>query len=97
MFFTVLPVRGRPPEGAVSRAFLVDDRWDDFSYKTVYSLLWCDQSGSIRDIGVVRIGQFDMGERRSPDIPEEFDALDDRFFSLAGDAGYYERLTELDD
>ena len=38
-----------------------------------------------------------MGRDRGPDIPDEFDRLDDRFFSLGQDDSYYTQLNALGD
>lgn len=97
MHFAVLPVGARPYSGARSQAFLLADNWNDwFKYQTLYSLIYFDRSGTRRDIGGVKIGQFGMGENQSrPNIPEEFDELGEEFFSLGQDDSYYENLNEL--
>ena len=75
------------------------DEWDDwFKYSTMYSLLYVGDAGSVDRIGSVKIGQFGMetGQRR-PAINQNFDELDDRFFSLGQDEDYYENLNKLGD
>src|SRR5437899_712208 len=95
MFFTLL--EGRMPPNARARAFLVPDSWDDwFEFNTLYSLIYVDAEGGRHPIGGVKIGQFRMRKRR-PAIPERFDALDDKFFSLGQDDTYYEKLNRLGD
>ncbi|WP_082222205.1 AAA family ATPase [Mesorhizobium loti] len=97
VFFTVLPVGGRPPTNARSRAFLVTDNWDDwFEFATMYFLTYVDADGERQDVGSVKIGELGMGKsQRRPDIPERFDALEEQFFSLGQDDTYYEALNEL--
>ena len=46
------------------------------------------------NLGGVKIGQFGLTGGH-PDLPESFDALDDRFFSLGQDADYYDDLSKL--
>lgn len=78
---------------------LVEDNWDDwFTYETTYSL-YCfkaNDSSKWTSFGSVKIGQLGMtdGQRR-PDLPDEFEFLENRFFSLGQDAEYYEKIVEL--
>ncbi|HVC62072.1 MAG TPA: hypothetical protein VND19_17125 [Acetobacteraceae bacterium] len=56
----------------------------------MYTLVVYDDSGERHSIGSVKIGQFGMEEgQRRAEIPQNFDALDDRFFSLGQDDSYY--------
>ena len=80
MLFAVLPVRGSPPTGATSQAFLITDAWNDWwRYQTQYYLIYCDARGSTQRIGHVKIGQFGMKESR-PSAPDHFRFLEDDFF-----------------
>jgi ABC-type multidrug transport system ATPase subunit len=94
MLFSVLRARGVPPANVKNRAFLVSDNWDDYTYKTTFTLLVVDHRGKRHRIGTVKIAQQGMG-RGHPDIPREFQALDERFFSLGQDDSYYAGLGEL--
>src|SRR5687767_11375134 len=94
MLFSVLRARGVPPANAKDRAFLVPDNWDDYNYKTTYKLLVVDLRGKRHHIGTVKIGQH-SAERGRPDIPREFELLDERFFSVGQDDSYYMALSEL--
>ncbi|HEY3278207.1 MAG TPA: AAA family ATPase [Syntrophorhabdaceae bacterium] len=79
------------------RSFLLIDGWDDwFSYSTMYSLIVYDGNGEGFHAGSVKIGEFGMarGQRRA-DVPDQFDQLDENFFSLGQDFSYYETLNEL--
>lgn len=52
----------------------------------------------MHDIGQVKVGRFGMGpEDWAAGIPEQFDRLDERFFSLGQDDTYYLALRELGD
>ena len=60
-------------------------------------LTYFDAQGLKHDIGGVKIGQFDMADKqRQPDLPTQFERLDNRFFSLGQDADYYEEIGKLD-
>tara|TARA_R110002051_G_scaffold269600_1_gene329809 strand:- start:24618 stop:26162 length:1545 start_codon:yes stop_codon:yes gene_type:complete len=109
MFFTVLGVGGRAPAGARNQAFLSRDNWDDWGkYRTMFYLRVADADGVVHDVGSVKIGQIGLRPagttepgQRSPEIPDEFDVLDGRFFSLGQGEDYYvtlnEHLSELKD
>lgn len=97
MYFRVLDHGVRPAANARDRAYLLTDNWDDwFKYNTMYTLVVFDGDGQRHSIGSVKIGQFEMeeGQRRAA-IPQDFDVLDDRFFSLGQDDSYYEALNAL--
>ncbi len=78
---------------------LIEDNWDDwFTYETTYNLYVFspDGNGGWKTIGSVKIGQLDMAEgQRRAAIPEEFDKLENEFFSLGQEDGYYEAAVEL--
>lgn len=85
------------PAQATQKAFLLTDNWDDwFKFSTLYVLIIFDEDGERHSIGGVKIGQFNMAnDQRRPLIPEEFDELDERFFSLGQDDSYYGDLNQL--
>lgn len=97
MQFRVLPNGQRIPRDAEDVCFLLIDNWDDwFRFSTLYALIYCDAVGDQHNIGGVKIGQFEMdAEQRRADIPDEFDELGDRFFSLGQDESYYEGLNDI--
>lgn len=94
MLFTVLPSYGSLPP-TPGHAYLIKDNWDDwFRFETKYHLTVVDLKGERHDAGAVKIGQFGQTER-VPSVPPEFDALDERFFSLGQSEDYYATLNEL--
>jgi predicted ATPase len=97
MYFCVLTSGGRLPASASACAFLITDAWDDwYQYNTMYTLVAYDNDGVRHIIGSVKIGQFGMEEgQKRPSLPETFNTLDDRFFSLGQDDSYYESLNAL--
>jgi ABC-type cobalamin/Fe3+-siderophores transport system ATPase subunit len=95
VLFTILPVRSWPPAGAeVGRAFLIRDNWNDYSYVTMFDLVVIADDSTRLKVGQVKIGQFSMTGFRTK-VPEEFDALDDDYFSLGQGENYYETLNGL--
>jgi predicted ATPase len=82
---------------AKTKAFLVEDNWDDwFTFATMYWLLIFDAEGRRYPIGDVKIGQFAMSkDQRRPKIPDQFDRLDERFFSLGQEDSYYDNLNKI--
>ena len=97
MKFKVLDVGKTPRATSKSRAYLLSDSWDDwFTFSTLYSLIIFDDKRKRHIIGEVKIGETDMEQdQRRPNLPDEFESLDDTFFSLGQDSSYYERLNEL--
>jgi hypothetical protein len=83
--------RGTWPKG--HGAFLVADSWDDFGFKTLFTLHYGDAAG-VREIGPVKIGRMGMTSGRLT-LPERFQQLDDSHFSLGQDISYYESLRDL--
>lgn len=99
MKFKVIPHKERMPNGAKDIIFLLTDGWDDwFKFSTMYNVIYCDSSSAAHRIGEVKIGEFDMKEgQRRAEIPDEFERLDERFFSLGQDDSYYQTLNDLGD
>lgn len=97
MDFQVIPYRGRLPEGERDKVFLLTDGWDDwFKFSTMYVVFYSDEQGEQHRIGEVKIGEFGMDpEQRRPNIPDEFNELDEQFFSLGQDDDYYQKLNDL--
>ena len=97
MRFEVIPNgRGTPDEGR-DVGYLWIDNWNDwFKYQTLYYLTYFDDAREKHEIGSIKIGQFDMGEKQSrPELPNAFEGLDERFFSLGQDAEYYTAVMKL--
>ena len=98
MFFSVLPAGARARESQPERAYLVRDDWDDwFKFATSFDLIVFDGDGTRHEVGWLKIGQFGMGDGdvRSPELPAQFNALDEQFFSLGQSENYYETINSL--
>lgn len=95
MYFNRLPRRSSVPS-ATNEAFLEEDNWDDYHFKTLFHLHYRDAAGQAHRIGNVKIGHSDLNEeRRRPPVPQRFEQLDDAFFSLGQDESYYDNLNKL--
>ena len=74
----------------------LDDSWNDFAYRTIYTLLYSDANTKITDIGCVKIGERGMNDtRRSPNLPSAFEKLDNNFFSISNNEDYYKNASVL--
>lgn len=98
MVFKILNRFQRPAYNAKSRAYLTWDNWNDYSYYTLFGLIYVDENSGIHDIGSVKIGY--QGQKigqdgRNLSIGDEFDGLDPIYFSLGQSDTYYERLDSL--
>jgi predicted ATPase len=101
MFFRV--IENLPPQGQTNCAYLIRDYWDDwFQFRTMFTLMIFDEAGKLHRAGSVKIGRLGLRPgrepapgQRSPEIPEEFEALADEYFSLGQGEDYYQTLNEL--
>ena len=72
--------------------YLINNNWDDwFTYETVFNVYYCDSKEHINYIGAVKIGEENQSNRR-PLLPNEFQKLENKFFSLGVNESYYEEL-----
>lgn len=97
MLFTVLSSSVEAVSSNPPKAFLIRDNWDDrFEFSTLFHLIIFDEANNKHELGDVKVGQFGLSKtERSPQIPEKFDVLDERFFSLGQSDRYYMRLMQL--
>ncbi|WP_420030718.1 AAA family ATPase [Pseudomonas oryzihabitans] len=78
------------------KGFLVYDRWDDFNFKTLFTLYITDTDAMLHEIGEVKIGCLNQAYGWSKDlIPTTFQSLDQNFFSLGQDATYYANVEKF--
>lgn len=91
-------MRLRPGSSRHSRgaAYLTEDRWDDFGFKTLYQLQYLDRSGEFHEIGGVKIGGLGWGDvQLSTGLSGSFTSVPDDYFSVGQDEDYYTALREL--
>lgn len=78
---------------------LIKDGWNDwFKWYTLYAVRAILPENQALDLGHVKIAQRGMTEDNgSTELPQEFSALDDTFFSVGQNENYYETLISLGD
>lgn len=99
MRFSVKPSGFTIPSQPTHHIYLIEDNWNDWwEFKTMYSLYYVSQDSTHKYIGSVKIGEIEMqADQFRPNLPEEFNQLSDRFFSIGQDVSYYESLYDLGD
>ncbi|MDQ0044922.1 AAA family ATPase [Variovorax boronicumulans] len=77
-------------------AILHTDNWDDYSFKTLFTLSLIDENGIQHVLGNLKIGYFGQIESRTAErIEPTFNELSEEFFSLGQDPDYYKKIREL--
>jgi predicted ATPase len=78
---------------AHNTGYLKSNNWDDFGYKTLFSLAVFDGQGNKQTIGNIKISFVGQNKGWTEEqIPEQFEVLPEHFYSLGQDADYYENL-----
>ena len=106
--FHVLRQRGSVPINVHNQAYLEEDRWDDWGkFRTQFRLTIADAHGVQHQIGDLKIGMVGLEQHRAtanvppghrwPDVPRQFSALGEMFFSVGQGEDYYEELAALGD
>ena len=87
-----------PQVNTSDTVYLINNNWDDwFEFETLYQLFYDDYDNQRHSIGYVKIGQFNMSkEQRRASLSENFNDLNENFFSLGQDESYYQILKDLD-
>ncbi len=71
------------------------DYWNDwFTYTTMYTMYYYGPEGNRKTIGSVKIGEAGISQGR-PSVPEQFEKLEENFFSLGQSDEYYSMLSSL--
>lgn len=97
--FKIKKPGGHRPKAEPPFFILEQDNWDDFGFRTLYHLYYCqkDRAGKIDEtmIGPVKILRRGQTDADGIKVQEDFDALSDEFYSLGQSLDYYERLNQL--
>jgi predicted ATPase len=86
--FYDLPLSKVGPE----ECFLLRDSWDDFGYKTSFSLYLPDEKGILENLGLVKISKKGHPQGYTT-IDSKFTSLGGAFFSLGQSANYYQAIS----
>ena len=97
MDFKVFTPRRNPPKTIGPAFVLIQDKWNDFSFRTQYQLYFVGEDEIITLIGSVKI--LKKGQTESDDslITNDFQELNDDFCSVGQSLDYYQRFSELPD
>lgn len=94
MLFTHVGRNARWGLAGSSQAFLIDDSWDDYTFRTLFDLVVFNADGKRIDLGGVKILSRNLTTGRVS-IPDGFNELSSEYCSLGQDANYYETLGSL--
>lgn len=95
LFKCIASSRYAPSSGDPNSCYLMKSNWDDFHFKTSFSLYYVDKNKKIREIGNLKIMKKGMEKDSWTELPKEFENLSDEFCSLGYDQNYYEELMQL--
>ena len=87
------------PTSGNMEVYLISDRWNDFSYMTLFEMVLFDQHGNYLELGHIKIafkGQEEYFHTKEK-MKSSFTNLDKIFFSLGQDVDFYQNLANLDD
>ncbi len=98
MQFHVIERNAYFPDQGFEEAYLRVDRWNDYSFVTMFFLVVFDAEGEQHEIGNVKIGFVDqtieINTHSTLDSP--FERLEPHYFSLGESVDYYSNLMGLD-
>lgn len=94
--FYVLRPREAGDMSGTDRCFLLATTWDDYSFRTSFSLFFINHDGQRQDIGTTKIMKRDMN-RGYTEVPALFDRLDDEYASLGQTQQFYENLVGIEE
>lgn len=96
LIFYKKPRGFRVPEHDKLSVYLIVDNWNDYSYRTLYAITLFDESGNKYDLGYIKIANFGQTTVERIELPDEFERLDERYFSLGQSVEYYTTIQSLD-
>lgn len=99
MQFRVLNHDSWVPDTGCDTAYLKIDRWNDFSFVTMFSLSFHDSEGVLHKIGDVKIGFKGQTEDipTYKKLPNTFEDLDESYFSLGDGLEFYKKMRDIPD
>lgn len=90
-FFVVK--NGAEPGPKSNCAYLIEDNWDDFGFKTSFFLVTYNDQGIASEQGTVKIAYRGQAIGRTADhISRSFATLPETFFSVGQDPEYYKKI-----
>lgn len=97
MEFKVIQRDGRIPDKGKNTGYLQIDKWNDFSFVTMFYLHVHDESGRLHKIGNIKIGfkKQETSQSTYELIGERFTTLGNNYFSLGQEIDFYKNLSFL--
>ncbi|BDT68847.1 hypothetical protein os1_30340 [Comamonadaceae bacterium OS-1] len=93
--FRVLGVKENLPSNLKGVVLLVPGNWDDYSFKTSFSVSYYDPEGQWFELGNVKIGYKGQPHGWTREVmPATFSGLSEGWFSLGQDVEYYKNVYE---
>ncbi|MBL3611019.1 AAA family ATPase [Rhodovulum sulfidophilum] len=91
MRFTLIQRNGHTPTEGKNVAYLRIDKWNDYSFVTMFQVTLFDSSGVQHELGSVKIGFKGQTEATSTHstLASHFQELSDSYFSVGADVDYY--------
>lgn len=97
MEFKILDVYEKPARNAKSRVYLTWDNWNDYSFLTLFGLIYVDKDSVQHEIGSIKIGFFGQKESERKLIKgETFQrTIYENHFSVGQSDEYYKNLNSF--
>jgi predicted ATPase len=83
------------PSSSRLSVYLIKNNWNDFNYLTLYQIVLFDENGDKYDLGYIKIANFGQTTEERIELEDEFQTLDQRFFSLGQSVDYYSSIQNL--
>ncbi len=75
--------------------YLKVDNWNDYHYRTLYEIILFDEHGIKYELGHIKIANFGQTTEERIELPQQFEALDNQYFSLGQSVEYYTIVQSL--
>lgn len=91
--FFVLALSEYPKDNLLNTVQLVPNNWDDFSFKTLFTVTYQDASGNKIELGSTKIGYKGQSSGWTLEkLPRIFQQLTPEWFSIGQDVEFYDKL-----
>ncbi len=94
LLFNIINRAAIVPSSGKNQVYLKIDRWNDYSFVTMFYASVFDENGKFHELGNVKIGFVGQTkeEETHSKLEPQFENLSDIYFSLGTDTGYYKKL-----
>jgi len=97
MEFVKISRDGKLPASGKNTVYLQVDRWNDYSFVTMFYISIHDENGNLHEIGNIKIGFKGQEESVSTHsiLPDRFSNLNEGFFSLGQELDFYQKIRSV--